>query len=84
MLARMAIVLIVIVAGFALAARYAGSIGWLPWGVVCGFAVSITIAASTLARELGLPLARLLVPLPADAADFWRTIRAVVFARPAA
>ena len=83
-LARMAIVLIVIVAGFALAARYAGSIGWLPWGVVCGFAVSVTIAASTLARELGLPVVKLLMPIPADAADLWRTMRAVVFARPAA
>ena len=82
-LARMAIVLIVIVAAFALAARFAGSIALLPWGVVCGFAVSVTIAAWTLAREMKLPLARLLVPLPSDAADLWRIIQARVIARPA-
>ena len=83
LLARMAIVLITIIAGFALAARFAGSIALLPWGVVCGFAVSVMIAARTLARELDLPLARLLVPLPSDAADLWHTIHARVIARPA-
>ncbi len=82
-LARMAIVLIVIVAAFALAARWTGSIGLLPWGVVCGFAVSVVIAGSTLARETGLPLARLLIPRPADAADLWHTIYSRVIARPA-
>jgi len=74
-LARMAIVLIVIVGAFALLARQAGSIALLPWGVVCGFAVSVIVAASTLARETGLPLARLLIPRPADAIDLWHTIR---------
>ena len=79
----MAIVLIVIVAVFALAARLTDSIAVLPWGVVLGFAVSVTIAAWTLARELKLPLIRLLVPLPSDAADLWHTIHARVIARPA-
>lgn len=83
-LARMAIVLIAIVAAFALAARYAGSMALLPWGVVCGFAVSGTIAAWTLARELELPLARLLLPRPSDAADLWHIIHTRVIARPAA
>ena len=83
-LARMAIVLIAIIAAFALAARFSASITLLPWGVVCGFAVSVLIAARTLARELKLPLARLLVPLPSDAADLWRIVHARVIARPAA
>lgn len=82
-LARMAIVLIVIMVGFALAARFAGSIALLPWGVVCGFAVSVMIAARTLARELDLPVARLLVPHPSDVADLWHTIYTRVVARPA-
>ena len=82
-LARMAIVLITIIAGFALAARFAGSIALLPWGVVCGFAVSVMIAAWTLAREMKLPLTRLLVPLPSDAANLWHTIHAQMIARPA-
>lgn len=82
-LARMAIVLIVIVAAFALLARQAGSIALLPWGVVCGFAVSVIVAASTLARETGLPLTRMLVPRPADAADLWHAIHTRMIARPA-
>ena len=82
-LARMAIVLISIMVGFALAARLAGSIAVLPWGVLCGFAVSVTIAGRTLAREMDLPLARLLVPRPADVTDLWHTVHAQVFAGPA-
>ena len=82
-LARMAIVLIAIMAGFALAARSAGSIALLPWGVVCGFAVSVTIAGWTLAREMDLPLARLLLPRLADATDLWHTVHARALARPA-
>lgn len=83
-LARMAIVLLAIIAGFALAARLVGSITLLPWGVVAGFAVSVVIAASTLAREMKLPLARLLVPLPSDVADLLQSIHARVIARSAA
>lgn len=82
-LARMAICLIAIMAVFAVAARSAGSIAVLPWGVVCGFAVSVTIAAHTLSHEMGLPLSRLLLPRAGDALDLWRTVHAQVFARPA-
>ena len=81
-LARMAIVLIAIMAGFALAARSAGTIVLLPWGVVAGFAVSILIAARSLSRELGVPINRLVLPRFADAIDLWRTVHSRVLVRP--
>ena len=70
---RMGAVLIVVVAVFAIAARAAGSIELLPWGVICGFAITLAIAAHTLARGVGTSMFTLLAPRWSDVHDLWRT-----------